>query len=382
MAYFDNAATTYPKPECVYSQMDTFYRQHGGSFGRGVYKDTLSSGALVKETRQSIKQLLHCPSKEVVFTPSATIALNMIIQGVIETGRVRNVYITPFEHNSVTRVLHHYELKHQVRIETISVSPDYHYQTELIKHQFEAMPPDLVILSHASNVIGLVCPILEIFSLAKKYNSINVVDMAQTAGLIDVNIGSQTVDFAVFAGHKTLYAPTGISGFVMNSAVELEPILFGGTGFDSANQDMPRQIPERYEMGTVNISGIAGLHAALEWIDKTGIALIRKREEEHRQRLIDLFKDYQFLKIIGCHENEECVGIVSLIVPGISSESAGQIFSERNIAIRTGLQCAPIAHRFLGSYPAGTLRFSTGYFTSDADFDELRHALDNIQEVI
>lgn len=378
MAYFDNAATTYPKPECVYSMMDGFYRHHGGSYGRGNYDDVLSAGNLVTETRHGIKELLHCPAKNVVFTPSATISLNMILQGLINSGKIRNVYITPFEHNSVTRTLHYYEKRKQIRVGFVSVSHDFHYQLDKIRQQFAEVNPDLVVLSHASNVTGMICPAQEIFSLSKTTGSINVIDMAQTAGLVDLDVGSQLIDFAVFAGHKTMYGPTGLSGFVMNPEIDLDSILFGGTGFDSANQDMPNQIPERYEMGTLNILGIAGLHAALEWIKEVGISSLLKKELEHRQRLIELFGKYDFMKIIGGTDGDY-VGIVSAIMPGFSSDSAGLIFNERNIEIRSGLQCAPIAHKFIGTYPAGTLRFSTSFFTSDSDFEELEIALNDIQ---
>ena len=378
MAYFDNAATTYPKPECVYSMMDGFYRHHGGSYGRGKYNDVLSAGKLVTETRQEIKNLMHCPAKNVVFTPTATISLNIILQGLINTGKIRNVYITPFEHNSVTRTLHYYEKRKQIRINFVSVSNDFHYQLDKIRQQFAEVNPDLVVLSHASNVTGLICPVQEIFSQSKKFGSINVVDMAQTAGLVDLDVGSQLIDFAVFAGHKTIYGPTGLSGFVMNPEIDLNPFLFGGTGFDSANQDMPNQIPERYEMGTLNILGIAGLHAALNWIKEIGINSFFNKEVDHRHRLIEIFRKYDFMKVIG-GTGEDYVGIVSTIIPGISSDSAGLIFNERNIEIRSGLQCAPIAHKFIGTYPAGTLRFSTSFFTSDSDFDELEFALNDIQ---
>ena len=158
----------------------------------------------------------------------------------------------------------------------------------------------------------------------------------------------------------------------------MNPILFGGTGFDSANQDMPNQIPERYEMGTLNILGIAGLHAALNWIKEIGINSFFNKEVDHRHRLIEIFRKYDFMKVIG-GTGEDYVGIVSTIIPGISSDSAGLIFNERNIEIRSGLQCAPIAHKFIGTYPAGTLRFSTSFFTSDSDFDELEFALNDIQ---
>ena len=379
MAYFDNAATTYPKPEEVYSFMDRFYRECGASVGRGHYSLSKSTAQMVAETRALIQDLLHCPAKQVVFTPTATIALNMIIQGVIGTG-VKNIYISPFEHNAVTRTLHQYEKTGQISVSQLSVSPKMKYDLERIKYQFDAVKPDFVIVSHASNVCGLVAPVEEIFSLAKKYSAFTLVDMAQTAGLVDCNIGLTSFDFAVFAGHKTLYGPTGISGFVMNPEVRLPSVLFGGTGYESANQDMPDSLPEQFEMGTQNTSGLAGLNAALYWGKKQTIQAIWEREQQHRQKLLDILSDYWFIQVIGNNPDQKYVGIVSCLIDGISSDSSAGIFDRCGISVRTGLQCAPLAHQFLGTYPAGTIRFSVSFFTTDSDFEQLRKALDFIED--
>jgi cysteine desulfurase family protein len=381
MAYFDNAATTYPKPDAVYQYMDEYYRSSGGSAGRGNHSMATVSGNLVAETRKLINELLHCPTKQVVFTPTATIALNMIIQGIAETG-IRNVYVSPFEHNAVTRTLHHIEATNGIRINQLSVNKDFKYNLEAIRYQFDAVRPDLVIVSHASNVFGLIAPVEEICSLAKKHNATTLIDMAQTAGLVDCNVGLQTIDFAVFAGHKSLYGPTGISGFVMNPSIDLPAVLFGGTGYDSSNQDMPNRLPEKYEMGTLNTSGIAGLNAALKWIKETTIEKLWEKDQINRQKLIDVLSGYDFISIVGDNDDNEYVGIVSCLIDGISSDSAGSIFDKQYVSVRTGLQCAPLAHKFLGTYPAGTIRFSVSYFTVDEDFEALKQALDYIEENI
>lgn len=378
MAYFDNAATSYPKPDGVYSYMDKFYRNHGGSAGRGKYALAVAAKGIIDDTRNLLKELLHCPAKQVVFTPTATIALNMIIQGMIEKG-VRNIYISPFEHNAVTRTLHHFEALGQITMLELAVSDSLEFDLSRIRYQFDAVRPDLVIISHASNVIGLVAPVEEICELSKEHGAVTIVDMAQTAGLIDLNVGLDTLDFAVFAGHKTLLGPTGISGFLMKPSFNLPPVLFGGTGYDSANQDMPESLPEKYEIGTLNIAGIAGLNAALKWIKAQTITTLYQEEDIRRQRLLLLFEDYQFLKVVGNISGRKYVGIISCLLDGISSDSAGNIFAEREISVRTGLQCAPTAHQFLGTYPAGTIRFSVNALTSDKDFGELRDALDDIE---
>lgn len=378
IAYFDNAATTFPKPECVYEFMNDFYRNSGGNAGRANHGLAITSGKLISETRTLIKELLHCQTKEVIFTPSATFALNMIIQGIIYYG-AKNIYISPFEHNAVTRVLHHFEKQNMIVVHQLKFE-NFDFNFERIKYQFEEIKPDLVICTHASNVTGIILPVADLCNLSKSFGATTVIDMAQTCGLVDLDCGNQNIDFAVFAGHKTLYGPTGISGFVMNPEIKLPSVFFGGTGYESANQDMPDSIPEKFEMGTQNTSGLAGLNAALHWNRSQSIQEIWNREQEHRRRLLDLLSDYWFIQIIGNNPAQTYVGIVSCLIDGISSDSAAGIFDRCGISVRTGLQCAPLAHQFLGTYPAGTIRFSVSYFSTDEDFEELRKALDFIEE--
>lgn len=378
MAYFDNAATTYPKPKEVYDFMDHFYREVAGSAGRGKYSSSISATKIIDDTRNLIKRILHCESKEVIFTNTATIALNMIIQGLIKKG-CKKIYISPFEHNAVTRVLHDFEKRNEINVEILKVNKDFTYDLKRIEYQFDEMSPDMVIMTHASNVMGVISPVEKVFELAKKYNAITVMDMAQTAGLVDCDIGLTSIDFAVFDGHKTLYAPTGIAGFVMKPEFDLPPVLFGGTGYDSQNQNMPDALPEKYEMGTMNMLGIAGLNASLNWIeDKKDV--LRKIENQNRTRLLNILEKYDFIRIIGNYEKCDYVGIVSCLIDGISSDSAAPIFDRFNISVRTGLQCAPLAHKFIGTFPAGTIRFSVSYFTNEDDFNALINALNQIEE--
>ena len=358
--------------------MDKFYRTSGANAGRGSYGLAQNAGRMIDETRTLVKDILHCSSKQVIFTPSATIALNIILQGLLHCG-VTRVYISPFEHNAVTRILHSYETTGIIKVYQLALTSDFKYDIKRIRYQFDEHSPDIVVISHASNVIGLVAPIEDLFALAKKYGAYTVADMSQTAGIVDCNVGLSVFDFAVFAGHKTLYGPTGISGFVMNPEVKLPTTLFGGTGVESANPDMPDGLPERFEMGTLNIVGIAGLNAALKWINKNGIDAIATQEAKNREKLLAVLQRYNWLKVVGNVIGNRYVGIVSCLIDGISSDSAGMIFNSQDIAVRTGLQCAPLAHRFLNTFPAGTIRFSVGYFNSDQDFADLKKALDYIE---
>ena len=377
--YFDNAATTFPKPQVVYDFMDSFYRTCGGNAGRGQYKQSADSARLISETREGIKKLLQCPNKDVIFTPTATIALNMVIQGLIENEDIHTVCISPFEHNAVTRVLEHY--KDNIKVIALPIKDDFTYSLEELKVFIDSNSPELVILSHGSNVCGIITPVEEICSYAKKHNAFTVLDMAQTAGLVPLNTGNNNIDFAIFEGHKTLLGPFGVGGFVKNKEINLMPVLFGGTGIESANQDMPKDAPARYEMGSQNIQAIAGLHEAVNWWNEN-IDNIRSKEAENHKRLYELLDSYDFIRIVGPKNRDGLIGVISCLFEGYSSDEIGNVLDENDIAVRTGLQCAPLAHKTLGTFPSGTVRFSVQYFTCDSDFAGLKKALDFIKDNI
>lgn len=410
--YFDNAATTFPKPDCVYDFMDSFYRRSGANAGRGQYKISAESSRIIFETRELVKELLECPNKDVIFTPTATIALNMILQGVIASASLSNrknchselfsesqmlnqvqhdklitVYISPFEHNAVTRVLHAFESQGCINVKVLPFDiSDFSYDLEKVTNAFEAETPDLLILSHVSNVCGFIQPVEDLCRLAKSRskNCKTILDMAQSAVLVPLNTGSDLFDFAVFAGHKTMLGPLGASGFVMKSGIDLAPVLFGGTGVESANQDMPNDLPARYEMGSLNIHAISGLHAALSWW-KNDPDAIRKKESENHARLLSILEKYDFVKTLRPKHSERVLdprftGVVSCLFDKYTADEIGSVLDEQNIAVRTGLQCAPLAHKTLGTFPAGTVRFSTGYFTEESDFGELERAMEYLKE--
>lgn len=380
MAYFDNAATTFPKPEEVYQYMDTFYRNYGVNIGRGSYDTAITASSVMEDTRNLLLELFHAQGKKVLFQPTATEALNLVLRGLPwQDGMV--VYVTPFEHNAVTRTLNYIQKDYKLRIIELAVDRNtLSYQLEKIAYQFQDTQPSVVIASHASNVCGVIAPIEKIFPLAKKYSAVTVADMSQTAGLVDVDLIAAQVDYAVFAGHKTLYGPFGASGAIVPPNVDLLPLIFGGTGIESANPLMPDILPEKYEAGSHNVQAIAGLYAALKWSKKTGISAIREQESRARERLLKILSDYPFIQTIKGEAST--VGVVSCVFDGYSSDSIGQVLNEQGIACRVGLHCAPTAHRFLGTFPTGTVRFSVGYFTTEKDFEKLQAALDYIEENI
>lgn len=378
VAYFDNAATTFPKPECVYNFTDQFYRECGVNVGRGQHKLASRASALVQETRELLLELFHCPAKKVVFTHTATEAINLIIRG-LPVNDNYTVYISPFEHNAVARVLYHLQSMYDIKVETLCFDKvTMTYDIARIRNQFAEKKPNWMVVSHASNVCGVVSPIKELCHLSKEFSSINIVDMCQTAGLVDTDLSGEDIDFAVFAGHKTLYSPLGVAGVVSSFAIKPQPLLFGGTGVESANQALPESVPERYEVASPDIAAIAGLNASLKWIKETGIQNIYEKEQENYKRLVELLSRYENIKIIDTSDAES-IGVVSCLFDGYGSDSIGQILSEQNVAVRTGLHCAPTAHKFIGTFPAGTVRFSVSYFNTDEDFDVLEAALDYIE---
>ena len=380
MHYFDNAATTFPKPDAVYDNMDSFYRTYGVNVGRGQFREASVASHMVDETRELILELFHASNLySCVFTSSATEALNIILQG-FPWEQGMNVYISPFEHNAVLRTLQHIQDKYSITVRMIL--PDcktLKYDLPSVQATFASQKPDVVILTHASNAFGNILPITDIFTLAKDAGAITICDMAQTAGLIDTNIVESKIDFAVFAGHKTLYGPFGIAGFVTNQKLKLAPLIFGGTGIDSKNPYMPEEMPTKYEAGSPNVHAISGLNAALKWIKDTGINNIHQKELDTTKKLLDILRSHGNIRVIGCESEDDRIGVVSCVFEGYSSDNIGQVLSEYDIAVRTGLHCAPKAHEFMKTAPDGTVRFSVGYFVSDEALIELNKVLDYIE---
>lgn len=380
IAYFDNAATTFPKPEEVYVFMDKFYRECGVNVGRGQHSLASKANVLVADTRKMVLDLMHATNKKVIFTHTATEALNTILRG-ISLSDNDTVYISPFEHNAVTRVLEYLRTIYKIKVQILAFDKtEFAYDMDKIKIQFMKQTPNMVIISHASNVCGIVAPIDEICSASKIYGAVNVVDMCQTAGLIDANLNNESIDFAVFAGHKTLYGPLGIAGFICSEQVKLTPLIFGGTGVDSQSQSMPETIPERYEAASPNIHAISGLHASLKWLMSTSIDNIYEVEKQNHDELLKVLSDYNNIRILASNTTTNNIGVVSCLFDGYSSDEIGRILNKNNIAVRTGLHCAPLAHQLLGTFPSGTVRFSISYFTSKTDFYMLSNALKVIED--
>lgn len=379
-AYFDNAATTFPKPSVVYDYADSFYRNSGGNIGRGGNALAVAAGEIAKAAKSNLKKLYGCPADEVIFTASATDALNRILLG-LNLAKDDVVYCTPFEHNAVTRPLFHLAETAGIKIEVLPVDAEtFMPRYEEIEEAFTAKAPRLVVMTHASNVCGAVVPVETIARMAKAYGATTVIDMSQTAGLLSLQLSSDLFDFAVFAGHKTLYGPFGIGGFICKRGAKLRPVFFGGNGINSVEQRLPENIVQMEEIGSQNTYAIAGLKASTDWLLEQGLEAIRKIEMENRDRLLECLRAAESCSLIG--EGMECerIGVVSALFDGYSPDEGEMVLGRCGVAVRSGIQCAPYAHRFLGTLPAGTIRFSVSALTGDPEFDALERALDAIAE--
>lgn len=377
MVYLDNAATTFPKPENVYAAMDKMNREGAVNAGRGSYKLAQAASKLIAETKTKLRQLVHVDaSAAVVFSPSITIAINQIVNGLGLRPRAV-VYVSPYEHNAVARSLHKLSKRNELIVKELPLDNGMEIDIEKMKYEFSKDKPEAVFCTHVSNVTGYVLPVEEIFQEAKKHGSINVLDSAQSLGLLEVRADLMDVDIIGFAGHKTLYGPFGIGGFINVSAVPLDTFIAGGTGSDSLNLEMPSGNEARYESSSSNIVAIAGLNAALECLNQKEHF---EQEQEMTSYLIEQLSSVKELKLFLPSNLEKHVGIVSAAIDGFNSEDIGTILDEDfDIAVRTGYHCAPYIHKYLkDSATLGTVRIGVGQFTTKEEIDLLIKALKEI----
>ncbi|HLG29039.1 MAG TPA: aminotransferase class V-fold PLP-dependent enzyme [Candidatus Brocadiales bacterium] len=380
MIYLDNAATTYPKPESVYAKMDEFFRKCGANPGRAAYKTAVDSGREMEQTRHILAKFFGAKDpNRIIFTFNATDALNIGIKGLLKQGD--HVITTYLEHNAVSRPLQGLEEKGIIRVTRIERSDGYPIDADAIK---KAITPGtkLVVLTHASNVLGVIQPIEEIGRLVREKDLIFMVDAAQSSGVRHINVERQCIDLLAFTGHKALFGPPGTGGLYVGERVNLAPFREGGTGVDPESFSQPEALPYRLEGGTPNFIGIVGLRAGIEFVIKEGIDKIRKHEERLAAKIVESLEGDKRFSLYGAPHSEK-VGIVSLNVRNLSPAEVGAILdSSFNIAVRTGLHCAPLAHKSIGTFPDGTVRISPGYFNSDDEIEEAIAALKAIAKQV
>ena len=379
--YFDNAATTFPKPQCVVDAVATCTKEWAVNTGRGIYPLAQKAERVVLETRQYIAALLNYKQGQVIFSSSATLALNQVLLG-LEWTKGNFIYVTPFEHNAVARSIEN--LVKTFGIEVVELPVNKHsleFNLDKIGKAFFKKPPTAIVLNHVSNVCGLITPVFEIAQLGKRYEAKVIVDGAQGGPLLPLGEYEKLIDFYVFSGHKTFYGPFGIAGFITNGQINLKPILFGGTGSQSELLSMPEELPFKLEIGSLNIVAISGLNASCQWLTEQGIEKIVFHERELMSYAIEGLSQFTQVKTFVSQNITNHLGILSFVVEGFTVQEVGMILSQQyGIAARTGLHCAPLAHKFLGTFPKGTIRLGFGFFNTKNEVQCFINAIEKIVE--
>jgi len=380
MIYLDNASTSFPKPEIVFDRMDSFQRTICANPGRGAHRMAIESAREVMLTRELLAKLFNIKDpSNIVFTLNCTEALNLAIKGIL--GNRRHIVISSMEHNSVLRPLTHMR-EFGVEFDTIASlengEPDLHSLEAAIK-------PDtgLIVCTHASNVTGDLLPVSEIGGIARRMSIPFMVDAAQTAGTVPIDVEGNNIDILAFPGHKGLLGPQGTGGLWFREGLDLEPLRYGGTGSHSEDAYQPKFSPDRYESGTLNTPGIVGLGAGVRYILDKGIENIRRSEIELTEYLSERIRNIDGISCYGHMDANRKTGIVSFNFEEVNCSEVAHVLDRGfEIAVRSGLHCAPMAHKAIGTFPVGTVRVSLGIFNTKEHINALILALSEISKEI
>jgi cysteine desulfurase / selenocysteine lyase len=381
MIYLDNSATSYPKPESVYSFMDKFYRSHGVSPGRSGFDAAIETEEFVGATRRLLMNLFNGDDPNyLTFSYNASDSLNNVIQGLAMQGD--HVITTCLEHNSVLRPLHHLELEGRVTVTHISFDGNGYINPDDIKKAIRSNTR-MVVLNHCSNVIGTVQPVAEVGRICRDHGVLLVLDTTQSAGSLPVDMKEMCIDVVTFTGHKCLMGPTGIGGSYVNPGVPVRYTRFGGTGVRSAQRTHLEEFPYRLEVGTLNMLGVAGLNAGVKWVLEQGMDNLHRREMELWQRMVDGMRGIRGVKLYCAGSADNHNPVLSLNINGMDSGDVGTILDvDYGIACRTGLQCAPRVHEVLGTDQIhGTVRLSIGPFNTEEHIDAAIGAITEIAAI-
>lgn len=387
--YLDNAATSYPKPAEVWESMAHYMHDIGASPGRGGYRSSLDAGRLVFEAREAAAQLFRASAAEqVVFTPNVTYSLNFAIHGLLRPGD--HVVTTSMEHNSVIRPLRSAEKRIGVEVTAVECDAQGRLDPRDVRRALRRSTR-IIVMTHGSNVCGTVMPIAEVAGIAREARVFMVVDAAQTAGTVDIDLRALAVDVLAFTGHKGLYGPPGTGGMVLSprAATEMAPAIQGGTGSRSDEESQPGFLPDKFEPGTPNTLGIAGLGAGIRFVLKNGANQIGMHELQLASEFAQAARAIPGILVFGPWETganaaacaPDRVATVSVGFTSRQADLARVAFlldRDFGIMVRPGLHCAPAAHRTLGTFPTGTLRFSFGWFNTTSDARNAAGALAQI----
>lgn len=374
--YLDNSATSFPKPEAVYQAVNDTFRNLGANPGRGGHRMSLESARLTFEAREAVARFFDIDdASRIVFTSGATESINLALFGLLQSGD--RVVTTSMEHNAVTRPLRALG-DNGVEVVRAAAGSDGFVSPEAI---FDAcdQPTRLVVMTHCSNVTGTVQPVEEVSAFCRENGILLLVDAAQSAGILPLSLRETAIDLLAVAGHKTLFGPPGTGILYIAPGLQLKPLIYGGTGSLSQFDRQPEELPERFESGTPNTPGIAGLMAGLNFLEETGLAAVRQKEQDLVAELIDGLESIPGLTVYGPDNYTRHGGAVSFNFDEHDPAEVGyRLDNEFDIMVRVGLHCAPDAHRTIGSFPRGTVRVSPGYFNTSNDITRLLDALKGI----
>jgi len=380
MIYLDNAATSWPKPTEVLKAMTEVLERAGGNPGRSGHRLSIAAARVIYDTREKIARFFGISnSLRVIFTGNATHAINLALKGILKPGD--HVVTSSMEHNSVMRPLRSLE-KQGVRLSIVPCAADGSLDVKDLEKAVSSTAK-LVVVTHASNVVGTILPLAEIASMTHQAGALLLVDAAQTAGAIPIDVKAMGIDLLAFTGHKELQGPPGIGGLVIADHVDVsrvEPLIQGGTGSRSDSEEQPDDLPDKFESGTANLVGIAGLGAELKWVTDRGIDEIRNHLKKLSQTLIDGLSVLPKVKVYGTLDPERSITIFSFTVAGKQVSEVGlRLDEEYGVLSRVGLHCAPLAHKTIGSFPEGTVRLAPGIFTT---IDDIQEAIQAISKVV
>jgi cysteine desulfurase/selenocysteine lyase len=382
MIYLDHAATSWPKPPEVMRAMQHFLESAGGNPGRSGHRLSIEAGRIVYDTREVIAQLFHAPDPlRVIFTPNATFALNQALYGLLAPGD--RVVTTSIEHNSVMRPLRDLEQR-GVHLTVVPCAPDGSLELEPLAKVLQG-GARLLVLNHASNVTGTITPVAQAAALAHHSGALVLLDAAQTAGVLPIDLSALGIDLLAFSGHKALYGPPGTGGLVFSDRFDpawLSPLVRGGTGSRSEYEEQPAMLPDKFESGTPNGVGIAGLGAGVRWVLAQGIDAIRAHEINLTGQLLAGLAELPQVRIYGPCNAIKQTATVSFTINGRHVSDIGlRLDEEYDILCRVGLHCSPATHRTIGTFPEGTVRLAFGWSNSAAEVDAVLQAIGKLSRL-
>lgn len=370
MIYFDNAATSWPKPPGVAKAMTHFLDKVGANPGRAAHRLAIESGRIVYAAREAIAETVNAPDPlQVAFCANVTEALNVALVGYLRSGD--HVVTSSMEHNAVMRPLRALE-REGVEVTVVPCTREGTLDPARVA---DAIRPNttMIVLNHASNVTGTLLPVADVGRIARARDLVLLVDAAQTAGAYPIDMLADCIDLLAFTGHKSLYGPMGTGGLVVGDRVDLQrlrPLKRGGTGSRSEIEEQPDFLPDMLESGTLNVVGLAGLEAGVRWVLGRGIEGIRAHEAELTGRLLSGLASIRGVTVFGTGDAESQTATVSFTVGGVDPSEAGlRLDEEHSVLCRVGLHCSPAAHRTIGMFPTGTIRFGLGCTTTSDQVD-------------